>query len=128
MPGAWSLEKRSPPRGVVGCPLAVASSPVMVRAGCPERRSIRRHDHGQRGGHDRDDDRRPPDHGAVDLDEPPRLRGDANLPGLGPKDVALATLAEVFLPQRLPATQHAACLLYTSDAADDLLCVDLGGR
>ena len=21
-----------------------------------------------------------------------------------------------------------ACLLYTSDAADDLLCVDLGGR
>ena len=24
--------------------------------------------------------------------------------------------------------RHAACLLYTSDAADDLLCVDLGGR
>src|SRR5680860_588987 len=24
--------------------------------------------------------------------------------------------------------QVAACLLYTSDAADDLLCVDLGGR
>ena len=24
--------------------------------------------------------------------------------------------------------QHPACLLYTSDAADDLLCVDLGGR
>ena len=23
---------------------------------------------------------------------------------------------------------HFACLLYTSDAADDLLCVDLGGR
>ena len=23
---------------------------------------------------------------------------------------------------------HLACLLYTSDAADDLLCVDLGGR
>ena len=23
---------------------------------------------------------------------------------------------------------YAACLLYTSDAADDLLCVDLGGR
>ena len=23
---------------------------------------------------------------------------------------------------------HKACLLYTSDAADDLLCVDLGGR
>mgnify|MGYP007068954928 CR=1 FL=1 len=33
----------------------------------------------------------------------------------------------------LPVDQHrldagAACLLYTSDAADDLLCVDLGGR
>src|SRR5680860_1900438 len=25
------------------------------------------------------------------------------------------------------ATTHKACLLYTSDAADDLLCVDLGG-
>src|SRR5659263_117959 len=24
--------------------------------------------------------------------------------------------------------QHLSCLLYTSDAADDLLCVDLGGR
>ena len=23
---------------------------------------------------------------------------------------------------------HVGCLLYTSDAADDLLCVDLGGR
>ena len=23
---------------------------------------------------------------------------------------------------------HGYCLLYTSDAADDLLCVDLGGR
>ena len=23
---------------------------------------------------------------------------------------------------------HKSCLLYTSDAADDLLCVDLGGR
>eukprot|EP00657_Telonema_sp_P-1_P012948 TRINITY_DN9883_c0_g1_i1.p1 TRINITY_DN9883_c0_g1~~TRINITY_DN9883_c0_g1_i1.p1 ORF type:complete len:169 (-),score=34.05 TRINITY_DN9883_c0_g1_i1:5-511(-) len=26
------------------------------------------------------------------------------------------------------ASQHSNCLLYTSDAADDLLCVDLGGR
>ena len=25
-------------------------------------------------------------------------------------------------------TQNDSCLLYTSDAADDLLCVDLGGR
>src|SRR5450756_2073235 len=28
----------------------------------------------------------------------------------------------------LPRTQYHSCLLYTSDAADDLLCVDLGGR
>src|SRR5450756_2393907 len=26
------------------------------------------------------------------------------------------------------STQYRICLLYTSDAADDLLCVDLGGR
>ena len=29
---------------------------------------------------------------------------------------------------RRGAGRHATCLLYTSDAADDLLCVDLGGR
>ena len=29
-------------------------------------------------------------------------------------------------PIHLPITE--ICLLYTSDAADDLLCVDLGGR
>src|SRR5450756_2670368 len=28
----------------------------------------------------------------------------------------------------LPAGTGKTCLLYTSDAADDLLCVDLGGR
>src|SRR5450756_1736988 len=30
--------------------------------------------------------------------------------------------------EREPALDFVACLLYTSDAADDLLCVDLGGR
>src|SRR5680860_1905457 len=29
---------------------------------------------------------------------------------------------------QLAALAHDICLLYTSDAADDLLCVDLGGR
>src|SRR5680860_1911802 len=29
---------------------------------------------------------------------------------------------------RYSATPAVVCLLYTSDAADDLLCVDLGGR
>ena len=30
--------------------------------------------------------------------------------------------------ERRPAVLRNGCLLYTSDAADDLLCVDLGGR
>src|SRR5450756_2959605 len=30
--------------------------------------------------------------------------------------------------RRLRVEWSSACLLYTSDAADDLLCVDLGGR
>ena len=33
---------------------------------------------------------------------------------------------EVMLPSQRSGSQT-ACLLYTSDAADDLLCVDLGG-
>src|SRR5665213_1299520 len=32
-----------------------------------------------------------------------------------------------FIPIKF-GTQYNTCLLYTSDAADDLLCVDLGGR
>ena len=39
---------------------------------------------------------------------------------------ALLTLAEEMAHASNP--QEAICLLYTSDAADDLLCVDLGGR
>src|SRR5665213_2684105 len=31
-------------------------------------------------------------------------------------------------PRGLPLARGGGCLLYTSDAADDLLCVDLGGR
>ena len=34
----------------------------------------------------------------------------------------------VFLSITVNCTRVPACLLYTSDAADDLLCVDLGGR
>src|SRR5450756_1675302 len=30
--------------------------------------------------------------------------------------------------EQFPQVDFAFCLLYTSDAADDLLCVDLGGR
>src|SRR5450756_3122840 len=32
------------------------------------------------------------------------------------------------LVAKLPRARFIPCLLYTSDAADDLLCVDLGGR
>src|SRR5450756_2545496 len=33
-----------------------------------------------------------------------------------------------YIWERNPDTLFGDCLLYTSDAADDLLCVDLGGR
>mgnify|MGYP007112062363 CR=1 FL=1 len=33
-----------------------------------------------------------------------------------------------FGDEALDASECGVCLLYTSDAADDLLCVDLGGR
>ena len=35
---------------------------------------------------------------------------------------------ELVLAQSLRDTHHNTCLLYTSDAADDTPCVDLGGR
>src|SRR5659263_367173 len=38
----------------------------------------------------------------------------------------IITRGMVFLGKRVEI--HSTCLLYTSDAADDLLCVDLGGR
>ena len=44
---------------------------------------------------------------------------------------AFPVLAGSRLAQRLVAVMERGvpiCLLYTSDAADDLLCVDLGGR
>ena len=34
----------------------------------------------------------------------------------------------VWGPLVAPPPQATACLLYTSDAADDMQCVDLGGR
>ena len=34
----------------------------------------------------------------------------------------------MFIIAAVVIMQPQACLLYTSDAADDLLCVDLGGR
>ena len=40
----------------------------------------------------------------------------------------LGGLTEAEAATYLERLQREACLLYTSDAADDLLCVDLGGR
>ena len=48
----------------------------------------------------------------------PRRRARVGLPGGYEPQPAL--------PQA--GRRPGACLLYTSDAADDLLCVDLGGR
>src|SRR5450756_2953738 len=49
-----------------------------------------------------------------------------NVFGLGP--IGLIKLAAFFGTLKLAVASICACLLYTSDAADDLLCVDLGGR
>ena len=41
------------------------------------------------------------------------------------RSVRFLPVFDIFRPQH--AALFAGCLLYTSDAADDLLCVDLGG-
>src|SRR5680860_719068 len=60
---------------------------------------------------------------AVAVTLPASLSGAATAPplGYGNADAALLLAATAGL-------LVGACLLYTSDAADDLLCVDLGGR
>src|SRR5450756_3208766 len=40
----------------------------------------------------------------------------------------LAATSSAWAPASRISTRPTTCLLYTSDAADDLLCVDLGGR
>ena len=61
--------------------------------------------------------------------------GDVYKRQLLAEQIGLAFLAEVGLDDARTAAadtrgvgQRDVCLLYTSDAADDLLCVDLGGR
>src|SRR5450756_1640506 len=46
----------------------------------------------------------------------------------GPTAAESAELRELKRRNRLLEQENEVCLLYTSDAADDLLCVDLGGR
>ena len=55
---------------------------------------------------------------------------DRGTPQADERDV-LVTLVEAYENKHYdfgPADPVEACLLYTSDAADDLPCVDLGGR
>src|SRR5680860_1891384 len=42
------------------------------------------------------------------------------------RQALMISVASFMRPRRSPP--YSSCLLYTSDAADDLLCVDLGGR
>ena len=50
--------------------------------------------------------------------------------GVCGKEATVARLQDnlLFAIKGISAYLYHACLLYTSDAADDLLCVDLGGR
>src|SRR5450756_1245625 len=58
-----------------------------------------------------------------------RLVGDASAPAHTLARVRLGALPALPGNRRRPGLhQVVCCLLYTSDAADDLLCVDLGGR
>src|SRR5665213_1355669 len=54
--------------------------------------------------------------------------GGVRLFNITPEAVGLPRAALADLRGGEPAHNAQACLLYTSDAADDLLCVDLGGR
>ena len=42
--------------------------------------------------------------------------------------IAIGKFHGVMMPTTPTGSRVTSCLLYTSDAADDLLCVDLGGR
>ena len=54
-----------------------------------------------------------------------RLDIAQDLKGRGAKRIFVAVTFALFVSG---LSQYQACLLYTSDAADDLHCVDLGGR
>ena len=49
-------------------------------------------------------------------------------PGVAPVEVHASRDLLVLLETEAQVRALSPCLLYTSDAADDLLCVDLGGR
>src|SRR5450756_1604885 len=74
----------------------------------------------------------------VRTQSPPDVHTPEITPGVFVSATALSTaafslccVASLSDPHETQATRQArssTCLLYTSDAADDLLCVDLGGR
>src|SRR5665213_2088420 len=57
-----------------------------------------------------------------------RLRAYAVLVLVGAVLIVLGTAASTHPLAAVLGMAVVGCLLYTSDAADDLLCVDLGGR
>src|SRR5450756_1776778 len=69
---------------------------------------------------------------AIDhVNELRKMTSDSRAPARGPTaKKAPVRAAPITLSERMNSTRETPydCLLYTSDAADDLLCVDLGGR
>ena len=47
---------------------------------------------------------------------------------INPENLIMSTLRSEDFSNKNLGELYKVCLLYTSDAADDLLCVDLGGR
>ena len=62
-----------------------------------------------------------PEHKETAIEQMANLKGQL-------LDVLCDALSSGDGPIRRAAAYGLSCLLYTSDAADDLLCVDLGGR
>src|SRR5450756_961453 len=60
------------------------------------------------------------------LGSPVAAAGRKTFPGIVAKSVLDVITTATTVANRL--LLYVSCLLYTSDAADDLLCVDLGGR
>ena len=67
---------------------------------------------------------------SIELRHSPRFLWIQDLAAKYPYDITPRVMgATMFVQQKMtPTAMAATCLLYTSDAADDLLCVDPGGR
>src|SRR5450756_3127471 len=56
------------------------------------------------------------------------VRESSRIPRNVEARIAYSAASQPYRPAIVPIPLPCTCLLYTSDAADDLLCVDLGGR